>query len=538
MNDMLFSDDNDNNKVLRLLANDNNSTTSGGCIAASSTTTSSSTLTDTEIIHNTCSVYLSIFAILFITFLTVRQRYPHIYNIKKFYGAQLFHNNNSVDDNDDVVVDKNIAENEFGKFNWTYKLFTCISYTDIRDQCGMDAVTTIRLLEYGVKLSLVGIFNSFFLLPIYKLSGDMVANENDPVKEVSLSNLGQGSDATLSTTLAAYIFFGAAMYLMSIDFDWFLIHRHNYLSNRKNVQNYSVYLSNLPSGMQTNESIMEYFQTCFFYNNHYHNDDDDDDDDARGGALVYIALSIPKLEKEISKRTALLPKLEHAINIQTVKGETPMHKQKTKLFSFLPISCGGTKVDSISTYSKELEELNEDIYKRQKDIRAIIQKASSSDDASSRRLRSTSLYYSCVSSSMNDDGDAEMGEVEEEDKQLLATAEASEIVRGETADSIGNEKDDLEQTRENGNNNDNIDTDEDDNPTTTTSTADTFSKSFQAVMSSIKSIIKGGEDGAPRNAAFVTFANLTSTNIARQTVHQHDPVACIPVEPPTPEFVK
>ena len=132
----------------------------------------------------------------------------------------------------------------------------------------------------------------------------------------------------------------------------------------------------------------------------------------------------------------------------------------------------------------------------------------------------------------------EMGEVEEEDKQLLATAEASEIVRGETADSIGNEKDDLEQTRENGNNNDNIDTDEDDNPTTTTSTADTFSKSFQAVMSSIKSIIKGGEDGAPRNAAFVTFANLTSTNIARQTVHQHDPVACIPVEPPTPEFVK
>ena len=139
---------------------------------------------------------------------------------------------------------------------------------------------------------------------------------------------------------------------------------------------------------------------------------------------------------------------------------------------------------------------------------------------------------------MNDDGDAEMGEVEEEDKQLLATAEASEIVRGETADSIGNEKDDLEQTRENGNNNDNIDTDEDDNPTTTTSTADTFSKSFQAVMSSIKSIIKGGEDGAPRNAAFVTFANLTSTNIARQTVHQHDPVACIPVEPPTPEFVK
>lgn len=145
---------------------------------------------------------------------------------------------------------------------------------------------------------------------------------------------------------------------------------------------------------------------------------------------------------------------------------------------------------------------------------------------------------------MNDDGDAEMKHGEEEENvKLLATGAAAEASAGigeESTDGIGNnkEEEDIEQTGENGNNNDNIDTDEDDNPTTTTSTADTFSKSYQAVVSSIKSIISGGEDGAPRNAAFVTFANLTSTNIARQTVHQHDPVACIPVEPPTPEFVK
>ena len=526
---MMFSYD---NNILRLLANDDgNSTSASGCIAASSTT--SSTLTDTEIIHNTCSVYLSIFAVLFITFLIVRQRYPHIYNIKKFYSAKLFHNN------DTNNLGDNIAENEFGKFNWTYKLFTSISDTDIRDQCGMDAVTTIRLLEYGVKLSLVGIFNSFFLLPIYKLCGDMVENY-DPVKEVSLSNLGQGSDATLSTTLAAYIFFGAAMYLMRVDFDWFLIHRYNYLSNMKNVQNYSVFLSNLPIEMQTNESIMEYFQTCFLYNNQHNISKNNNDDDDAGGVAVHIALSIPKLEKEIGKRTELLPKLEHAINIQNIKGETPMHKQKTNVLSLPTILYGGKKVDSISTYSKELEEFNADIFQRQKDIRAMYNNqrrkhALSAGDPSSHRLRSSSLYYSCVSSSMND-SDAEMGQVEE-DEQLLATAEASETVRRETADSIGNGKDDLEQTKKKGhdhNHDNNIDTD--DNPTTTTS--DVLSKSFQTVVSSVKSIISGGEDGSPRNAAFITFANLTSANIARQTVHQLDPVSCIPVEPPKPEFVK
>jgi hypothetical protein len=46
------------------------------------------------------------------------------------------------------------------------------------------------------------------------------------------------------------------------------------------------------------------------------------------------------------------------------------------------------------------------------------------------------------------------------------------------------------------------------------------------------------EEGSPRNAAFVTFSDRTSANIARQTVHHPKPWSLVPAEPPMPDFVK
>ena len=44
-------------------------------------------------------------------------------------------------------------------------------------------------------------------------------------------------------------------------------------------------------------------------------------------------------------------------------------------------------------------------------------------------------------------------------------------------------------------------------------------------------------DGAPSSAAFITFSNLSDTNICRQIVHQHKPWACVPIEPPSPDYI-
>ncbi|KAL9184892.1 hypothetical protein ACHAXT_002669 [Thalassiosira profunda] len=288
----------------------------------SDSTNNSEPLTQTEIIRSTCAVYVSLSAALYLVYLLLRPRFPRVYNLKKSFPA----------------LHVPVADDPFGLLSWTWRVFD-VDYADIREQCGMDAATTVRLLESGVKLSLVAVMNSAYLVPVYAILGDVVASEgiSDPVKGMSLSNLAQGHPGAFATTVAAYVFFGAAMYFVHVDFAWFAAHRREFLSKRT-VQNYSVFLSGLPPEMQSNVALREYFGRCFGR------------DDAVADARV--ALKIPQLQKKAAKRDKIAPKLEHARNVVEVKGGAPMHK--TKL-------CGGEKVESVPTYEAELEELKREI---------------------------------------------------------------------------------------------------------------------------------------------------------------------------------
>ena len=152
-----------------------------------------SNITQTEMIRNACILYGSVFIALFILFIIVRPCYPKIYNIKKSYpklqtlhreekesgedregGERIDENEYHTVDNDNTLPNINddiasspnnnnsteaVCNNSYGPISWIYKIYDA-SYDDICDQCGVDAVTTIRLLEMGVKLSLVGVFNS------------------------------------------------------------------------------------------------------------------------------------------------------------------------------------------------------------------------------------------------------------------------------------------------------------------------------------------------------------------------------------------
>jgi len=152
---------------------------------------SASTITQTEMIRNACILYGSIFIALFILFIIVRPCYPKVYNIKKSYpklqqlhreeeerdregGDRIDEHEYHTVDNDNNLPNINndissspinnnnteaVCNNSYGILSWIYKIYD-VSYDSICDQCGVDAVTTIRLLEMGVKLSLVGVFNS------------------------------------------------------------------------------------------------------------------------------------------------------------------------------------------------------------------------------------------------------------------------------------------------------------------------------------------------------------------------------------------
>jgi len=345
------------------------------------------------------------------------------------------------------------------------------------------------IAQEGVKISLVAVLNSFYLLPIYKYMGNVV--EGDPAKEFSLSNLQQSHPALLATTFAAYIFFLATMHFIDKDFEWLTEHRHEFLA-KKRVQNYSIFLSCLPKEMQSDTAIKEYFRNCFSHNAVVDGD---------------VALSIPKLEALVARRNALISKFEHVINVRFVKGEEPMHKTKM---------CGGEQVESIPVYQEELEELNKEISETIDQIVA---------EKEARR--------------MHDDEEAEIGmsakpaasvgagatEADASSTEFGSVAVAGKSGTGSVAGvSVMTEEPLMEESALAT-----VDEDESDK-------SSGLNVGASAALSGLRSLVIT-EEGSPRSAAFVTFADLVSANMALQSIHNHEPWDMVAENAPRPDLV-
>ena len=315
--------------------------------------------------------------------------------------------------------------------------------------------------------------------------------EGDPAKEFSLSNLQQSHPALLATTFAAYIFFLATMHFIDKDFEWLTEHRHEFLA-KKRVQNYSIFLSCLPKEMQSDTAIKEYFRNCFSHNAVVDGD---------------VALSIPKLEALVARRNALISKFEHVINVRFVKGEEPMHKTKM---------CGGEQVESIPVYQEQLEELNKEISETIDQIVA---------EKEARR--------------MHDDEEAEIGmsvkpaasvgagatEADASSTEFGSVAVAGKSGTGSVAGvSVMTEEPLMEESA------------------LATVDEDTSDKSSgrnvgaSAALSGLRSLVIT-EEGSPRSAAFVTFADLVSANMALQSIHNHEPWDMVAENAPRPDLV-
>jgi calcium permeable stress-gated cation channel len=310
-----------------------------------------------------------------------------------------------------------------------------------------NVVTTIRLLELGAKLSLVGVVCSAFLIPSYKYGIDKtklsVGDVTDPMDVISLANVPIGDNAAIATTVGAYVLFGFAMFLILKDIKWFQKHRREFLS-KQIPQNYSIFISDLPKEFQNDEALKRHFGSLVGDNTMVE---------------AHVALKIPNLEELVVKRDSLVPKLEHAINVRVFKGEEPMHKAKL---------CGGEKVSSISTYDKELRELND----------TIAQSAS--------EIESKHKARNCLN---------EAGSPIENDL-VLQSQVPSKPAQNEKNSSI-----------------------------------------VVSLPSSIKSTISL-QDGATRDAGFVSFAKLTSANLALQAIHHHKPWVFDVQPAPSPEHVE
>ena len=247
------------------------------------------------------------------------------------------------------------------------------------------------------------------------------------------------------------------------DFEWLTANRHTFLA-KKRAQNYTVFLSNLPVNMQNDTAIQDYFRNIY------------------GGDKIVdgdVALYMPHLEALNAARDALLPKLEHAINLKVVAGKTPTHRTQC---------CGGKATRSVPAWRRELEGLN-------REISGIIDVTVAEKES----------RHTC------EDGDAEAGGGTAEARPTRGgVVEDARAAFARKEDRRASVKDSL-------------------------LTLD-LTDGLADGLSTIKDLVVI-QEGSARSAAFVTFADLVSANTALQVVHNREPWDMKADIPPRPDLV-
>ena len=434
---------------------------------------------DSVIIRTTLQTYGSIYLGLVVIFCLLRNRFPRIYNVRSWAP--------------DIQTD--LANTFFGSVSWCWRVWF-VGDDDFREQCGMDALSFVRILRFGLRLSLVGAFNSIWLLPVYGTSPIVKANKHitDPLAKLTVGYVPSGSPRFIATVLATYIHFGAMMYLLLKEFEWFTENRHKYLTALE-PRNYTAYVSHIPAEYRTSAKLLDYFRSCFSHD---------------AVLEAHIALKIPLLEKQFTVRGKLVDKLEHAINVKEVTGNNPTHRS---------ILAGSTaKVSSIETFSDELQQMNEEIKSR------VLEIEERNDAMSFREDVEAAGGFTRYTSYTDSVGRAESISSHAQDTQRLNPKlsglyeDIPEVIESkpQSSSSMNLSGHIISSVR--------------------SATGKMKTVAGDAAAAGL-SIILRNQDGEPREAGFVTFASIKTTQAALQQIHHEVPFSMEVSEAPQPEDI-
>lgn len=277
---------------------------------------------DGRVLLNTLILYGTIFIILWPLFCWLRLKYPRVYNVRNWAKD----------------IKCKLARNQYSMWSWMFEVYE-VPEKQIMDQCGFDSLCLVRILQWAVKVSAIGALNALWLIPTYGASkpSEDTAYIEDYIASITVSHVPPGSAKLIATTIASYIFFGGALYLLYDEFEkWFPAMRFRFLA-QPNARNYSIYVQGIQQEYKADYDIAEYFQESF------------------GLGRVqeaHLKLNTPELLKLATERTAIVAKLEHAINVFEVEGNIPTHK------------VNNMPVDSIDAYANELRAINIEITAR------------------------------------------------------------------------------------------------------------------------------------------------------------------------------
>jgi hypothetical protein len=109
--------------------------------------------------------------------------------------------------------------------------------------------------------SLVGVFNTIWLLPVYVTAEESSEPEDitDLIVKTTIANVPSGSSRMYATIIASYFIFGYAMYAILQEFTWYIEMHHKFL-RKPLARNFSVFVRNIPPAYQDNRQLADFFR--------------------------------------------------------------------------------------------------------------------------------------------------------------------------------------------------------------------------------------------------------------------------------------
>ncbi len=442
---------------------------------------------DAEVLRNTMRLYGGIFLLIFVAFCFLRRRFPRVYNLRNWVEG----------------ITTDLASDTRGGMAWAWKLFAITDF-EMMDECGMDALCYTRVLEFGMKLSIVGILNALWLIPVYATAkpDEVTTCVTDWVGKISVSHLAAGSYRFCATVVGAYVVFGYAMYTILQEFQWFSRYRHKFLAKTL-PRNYCVYVQCIPQEYRSDQKLFDFFQQT----------------SSLGSVLeARLAIKTPNLQKKVAERNVLVAKLEHAINLEEIQGVTLMQRRGGVIGTSLPL---------INVLLRQLEELNqiiaESIDRMQRVSHGLPPIPEGYTDM-------TSIHTLTLDHPSTVTGHENYGTTEDQVSCSAHTVENNTIGPSTTESVITSETEERPTTV-------NTATNLLFSNAATTSLKNSFHSAANAAgtVANAAATLLNSQDGEPLSAGFVTFKSLRAAQAAKQMIQYSEPFAMEVLEAPHPE---
>ncbi|KAL7578677.1 hypothetical protein ACA910_009816 [Epithemia clementina (nom. ined.)] len=472
---------------------------------------------DARVLRDSVLIYGGILLFVIIVFSYLRRKFPKVYNVRNWVEH----------------LKTYLSNDQYRFFSWLWRLYM-VTDDEIMEECGMDAACFVRLIQMGYRLSMVGIFNTIWLLPLYMTAEESVETSGitDRVVKTTIANVPSGSHRLYATVFSAYVLFGYTMYQILQEFNWYIEMRHKFLK-KPLARHFAVFVRNIPSDYRTNARLARFFRGCF-------------SDDAVLEAR--LAINIPNLTRIVAQRDATLANLEHALALYKKDGVRPHHKDK-----FIVM---GENLDSIDFYTAQLEELNKDAAKRIAALESIVK------GSTTLKVEDPGLVSAAdEAAEFPDDSEVDdsafnlqippgLAAKDAPDGEAASSPEIDMNVSGLTsAPSVAEMHDNYRTlfgfrkkfketatyaagkaaTAATGAANRAA--------TATTDVANRAAKTATGFANHAVTMIVGGEDGEVFPAGFVVFSKLSTTNAALQMVHHQTPFDMEVLEAPDPDDV-